>query len=294
MFGFSIIFRYWSAKVYVLNGKVRVHIKDLVDVTIQTGRRPMATIEAAALGIVERSMAGWMTVCLRWCMRLLVGEEAAEGWTLETNPGGTVRWKLVRYDLAADLQGLEFGWEDMHGWVCRAKARVLSHCPGEPGFEAEQKEEFAKLLDEHLLDVQACGSAVETIQIGSPRSRMSLSLHRKDLAVRRRRKMNPKDSFYAELMWSHSRGYSPEAPTWRAEFRFDAEGLNLAFLEKASNARGSQIEVTPYDLVWLSSAEGRATLWEYATRNIRLRPVGRDGLQGAADRVDLVVAGLLP
>lgn len=111
-----------------------------------------------------------------------------------------------------------------------------------------------------------------------------MSLHRKDLAVRARYGLPAEDSLYASLLWERSGGFDPSAQIWRAEMRFDAAGLHLAERgDGPGQAADHRVRgLSPYELGALVSREGIAILWEFATRQIKLRAPGtaraREGL----------------
>ena len=250
----------------------------------QDGPRPYVRVQARTEALLLDGAEDWMRACLGRTLALIAGPEAAHGWSPNGNSERELRWKVFRLDLAADFQGLHFDWTDVERVVARQGRRGISKAPTDEDFEAEAVRMFKMHERDHLLDAAGRGAQLETLQVGSLKSRTSMSLHRKDLAVRARYGLSAEHSLYASLLWEPSGGFDPSAQIWRAEMRFDAAGLHLAERgdgpDEAPDDRVGGL--SPYELGALVSREGIAILWEFATRQIKLRAPGttraREGL----------------
>lgn len=262
-----------------------MEFEGLAYVTIQQrGPRPYVRVQARAQELLLRGPRDWMLTCLGPILRLVAGGPAAKGWSPDTNAERPIRWKTFRLDLAADHQGLDFDWTDVRRVVARQKRRGISKAPNEEGFEAEVERMLRRSDRDYLLDVSGRGADMQTLQMGSLKSRTSsMSLHRKDLAVRAHHGVAAAESFYETLLWKCSPGYRARSPIWRSEMRFSSDGLELVERPTPSVTRDACARrLSAYDLGALISREGISVLWEFATRQIALRAEGanraRDGL----------------
>lgn len=270
--------------------RCHIEVERLAWITIQqAGPRPYVRVQARAETLLLRGARDWMLTCLRPVLRLVAGGAAAAGWSPDNNAGRTIRWKTFRLDIACDHQGLDFDWTDVRQVVARQRRRGISKAPNEEGFEVQvEVERVLKQCDrDHLLDASGRGAELQTLQVGSLKSRTSMSLHRKDLAVRAHHGVAAADSFYATLLWEDSPRYDPEVPIWRAEMRFSSDGLELVERpppRSVARDTDDSRRLSAYDLGYLVSGEGISVLWEFATRQIKLRAPGTSRARNSLDR----------
>jgi hypothetical protein len=183
-------------------------------------RMKAETEELLQLGI-EAWIRRWLGLAMA-----LVAPRRAQNWSVETNASAECPWTIARLDLAADFQGFHFTWTDCESFSTRSRVSGYAHLVDLDSEQAARDDQLAHATGRRSL---------ETIQIGTPSSRTSWSIHNKTRAVEARKGVPAASSLYADLLWSQSEDYLPAEPIWRAEARFNTDGLRLR--HKAFDAR---------------------------------------------------------